>query len=342
MPIVGSYARHKVVHVNCDPWRKDMRVVLGCLLTVFCTLGASAQNTVADGVKLIENKEYDKARATFEAVLKLDPKNSEAHFKLGGILLTHYRDLDGAVDHLEESVKINDQNAEYHWMLGNAYGLKAREANIFSQLSLAGSTKEHYLKAATLDPREVRYRVSIMNYYLRAPGIAGGSVSKARDEATEVLRLDPYQGHLALAQIAAHENEFSEAEREYKKAIEAGPKNWRPYHLLGYLYLQLKRYDDAIAQFQKYVALAPGDANSHDSLGDGYLAKENVDAAIAQYAKALDINPRFSTSLYNLGQCYERKNMKNEALQSYRRYLAVDPQGINADKAEDRIEELSK
>jgi Tfp pilus assembly protein PilF len=209
-------------------------------------------------------------------------------------------------------------------------------------VSLVGKIKDEFKKAVELNPKEVRYRFSLMQFYVGAPGIMGGSNSKAKEQANEIVKLNPALGHFALAQIAVSEKENPLAEQEFSKAIEANPKNADMYNSFGYFYLNQKRYDEAISKFLKYVEVAPENANSYDSLGEGYMTKGDLDAAITQFKKAIEVDPKFVASIFNLAQCYEKKNMKSEALQFYQQSLNTDPKGNYSKRSEKKIKELSK
>jgi tetratricopeptide (TPR) repeat protein len=211
---------------------------------------------------------------------------------------------------------------------------------VFSKLSYAGKVKEQFQKAVELAPDTLRYRSALISFYLQAPGIAGGSVSKAREHAGEILARDVFEGRMALAGIAEYEKENEAAEREYLAAVAANPAAWRSHHRLGYLYLRLNRPDDAVAQFALYVKKAPDDPNGHDSMADAYTAKGDTDAALASYLSALRLNPSYPSSLYGAGRCCDEKGRKEEALRYYRKYLEVNPQGESAGKARERAAAL--
>jgi tetratricopeptide (TPR) repeat protein len=311
-----------------------------CLFILFVNC-IYAQSSLQDGLKFLEKKEYERAREAFEAVLKNDNANAEAHAALARVLMAYDRDYDKAEEHLEKAVELKDDNAGYHYFLGNVYGMQAQRAGFFSKISYAKKTKSEFFRAVELDPENIGFREALMTYYLMAPGIIGGSVEKAREQAKEMLQRNACSGHLAYARIALYEKNPGLAEQELRQATQAEPKNWRPYHRLGYIYVEQRRYDEAIVQFKQYVALAPEDANSYDSLGEGYFTKGETDAAIIQFQKALSINPKFSSSLYNLGRSYEKKNLKNEALSNYRKYLDTEPEGQYTDEVKKKVEDLA-
>ena len=301
-----------------------------------------AGESIADALKLIETGNNDAARKMLEEIVAADGSNAEARYHLGKLLASQFRKYDDAEEQLEKAVELAGTNAEYHFTLGNLYGIQAQNASIFSKLSYAGKVKDQFLRAVELSPETIRYRLGLLGYYLQAPGIAGGSVSKAREQAAELLKRDAYEGHIASAQIAEYEKEYTLAEQEYKSAIGIKPDRWRTFNLLGYLYLKMNKPDDAIAQFILYVKYAPKDPNSYDSLADGYTAKGNVDAALANYLNALAINPVFPSSLYGTARCYDTLGKKLEARQYYQKFLDHNPKGNNADRARERVKELSE
>ena len=298
----------------------------------------SAQETV----QRADAKDFDGARKMLETSVHRNDGDSEAHFQLGILLFDHFRDLDAAEEQLERAVEIAESRADYHFVLGRVYGAIAQNGGVFSGMKYAGKVKAEFIRAVELDPNNLTYHSALLSYYLMAPSIVGGSVSKAREQAEALLRLDAHEGHMAFAQVAEYEKDYQAAETRYKAAIAANPAKPRAYHRLGYLYLNQQRLDEAIAQFREYVRYAPDDPNSHDSLGEALLEKGAYDEALQEYAKALAMNPRFFDSLYGTARCYEGKGMRTEALSFYRQFLSFNPSGETAETAQRQVEELQK
>jgi tetratricopeptide (TPR) repeat protein len=322
------------------PGTRMIRMLACAACLLFPPLPSDGDN-IAEAMKLLAAKDYDGARRTLEAVISKDGSDAEARYQLSKLLVSHFRDYDAAEEMMENAIGLVEGNAEYHFFLGTVYGTQAQLAGILSKFSYAKKTRDQFERAVTLQPDTVRYRSALLSYYLMAPGIAGGDVDKARSQGQEILRRDPYEGHMSLARIADNEKEPENAEKEYRLAISARPAAWRPHHMLGYLYLRMKRADDAVAQFREYVRLSPTDPNSHDSLADGYMANGNTDEALKCYLQALSLDSHFPSSLFGAGNCYNSKGMKAEALQHFRQYLAENPKGPYADKAKEQIDELS-
>ena len=69
---------------------------------------------------------------------------------------------------------------------------------------------------------------------------------------------------------------------------------------LGYRYLAMKKFDEAIAVFQKNVSLYPGSANVYDSIGEAYETAGKFDLAKENFKKAVEVGT--TTSDGNLDQ----------------------------------------
>lgn len=263
--------------------------------------------------KLFDDKRYKEAKWELEEILKTNTKNQEAHFYLGKTLF-YLRLFDEASEEFEEAISQNEKIADYHFWLAQAYGAKALNSNIFSQLTLAGKIKNEYIKALEIDDKHTLARVGLANYYLRAPGIMGGSIEKAYEQANILLKYDEMRGRYLLAQLYVKENKQTQAEEEYK-ILERKYGNQKDfydfYNYYGYFLLKLGRKEEAIQKFKKQIELAPNNANSYDSLGDALVASGRKDEAIIQYKKALEIDNSFEASRGKLEKLLNEKTKNN-------------------------------
>ena len=292
------------------------------------------------GIKLIMQRKFDEAKSYFEGAIKTNPKDAEAHHQLARVL-RFLGNSDDAEDQIDEALDLNESNALYHLMRGRILGDRAQKANVFKQAILAPKVKNAFLRAVELDPALIEARVGLFNYYIMAPGIMGGSEEEALKQANEVVKLNFVRGHVLLANFYQRKKDFTQAEAEYKKVIDADPKKIDGYKALGYFFIKQKKFDQAVAQFKKYGELDPKNPDAYDSYGDALFAQEKFDEAIEKYNFALSLDKNFSSSIYQLGACYEKKGMKAKAIETYQWYLSVEPSGRNADSARKKIKELS-
>lgn len=313
-------------------------------MTLGAGLGAqqepAAPTLREQGIALFEQKKYAEAKKVLARAVAANPDEAAAHAWLGVVLLNHDRDADQAVAHLETAVRLEPTSSKYHLWLGGAYSRQAMEAGLLTAAGLAKKVRSAFEKAVELDPASVPARSSLLQFYLAAPGIAGGSVAKAREQALAMTEIDRHAGLLAQARIAEHEKDDAAAERLYRSAIAVRPDAGEAYNQLGYLLLRVRRRDEAVAAFRTYVEVSPGEANPHDSLAEGLLAQGKVDEAIAEYRRALEIDPEFPSSYLGLARCHERKQAWAEARAALERFLELVPEGRRADDARDRLAKL--
>jgi len=100
------------------------------------------------------------------------------------------------------------------YALGRVYGQQAMTASLFKMPGLAGKTKEQFVKAVEQDPQLFEARSALVQFYLMAPGFAGGSAAKARELAGEVQARQPDQARLLRFLLAAQDKDWAGAERE--------------------------------------------------------------------------------------------------------------------------------
>ncbi len=296
-----------------------------------------AQSAVDQAVALFEKHQYGEAAKLLAAAVEAEPGNAKAHAYYGMALANSTRDLDGAVAHLEKATALAPTSSHYQVWLGAAYSSKAGTAGLFKAASLAGKAKAAFERAVQLNPASVEARGALLDYYLLAPGIVGGSVAKAREQAAAVASMDPYQGHLASARIAEYEKKWADAEKAYRAALALKDDRGVLHNQLGYLLLRQGHNDDAVGEFRRYVELDPADANSHDSLGEGLAAAGKLDDSVASYRKALELNPSFPSAVWGLADGLDKLDRRDEAKAQYTRYLELVPKGGHAGDARKRL-----
>ena len=137
----------------------------------------------------------------------------------------------------------------------------------------------------------------------------------AKAAATRAVEVDPLLGeaHFALAQtIELYDWNWSEAERQYKLALELSP-NYAPAHLEYGRFLQaLGRNDEAMKQMAYAVELNPMDLQTRFVVGIVTYAARQYDSAISQLKELNTSQPGLGD--FGLGWCYREKKMYPEAI----------------------------
>ncbi|TMJ47620.1 MAG: tetratricopeptide repeat protein [Alphaproteobacteria bacterium] len=118
---------------------------------------------------------------------------------------------------------------------------------------------------------------------------------------------------LAAAMAQHRAGRLSEAERLYRLACDADPKNARAFHLLGVVAHQLGR-PDAAALVGRAVVLDPNFAEVHNDRGVILAANGLIAEALACFEKAVALKPGYDEARSNLGRVLRSLGRLDEAL----------------------------
>ena len=212
---------------------------------VFClawmaTLPAFAA-TLAEADAWLKAKDA-RAAPAITALVKAQPKSAEVHILHARLLLQQGKG-DDAVDAASEAVALAPGNAQAHYWLGNSYGTRIGQVGSMSQAFMAPKLRDAFEKAIALDPDLHDARTSLIEYYLQAPAIVGGSVDKARAQAAELAKRDPPRGHYARARLAMHDKQPDVAAKAYLAAWEARPESVTYRMAAGLVLQETKQWD---------------------------------------------------------------------------------------------------
>lgn len=244
-----------------------------------------------------------------------------------------------AADLFERATKADDRNAVAHFWLGQAYGAQAQRANVFKQASLARKTKGEFDRAVELDPDYLDARHGLIEYYWQAPGIMGGSKDKARQQAEEIRRRDPYRGGLEAAGLASKEKDVARVQREYEQLATQFPDSLAPGVNVAALQLQQKQYD-AAAQTIERLQRAHPDAMTPVYLVGRFAAEsgqqlDRGEQALRRYLAYVPKpgEPSLANAHWRLGGIHERRGQVDAARAEYRAALALEPKHTGAKDA---------
>jgi tetratricopeptide (TPR) repeat protein len=224
---------------------------------LFFSLVAVAPASRADSIPdLIEQGHYKRAEAALRPLLQQNPNDPGANYLMSKVDIALNR-LDDAISHAEKALSADGNRAEYHAQVAEAYGARTGDpkAGMFQKLSAARRLKQEADAALQLDAKNVDANSDLLDFYLDAPGITGGSKDKAKELALRVTQLDPAQGYLLQVQFARHEKHTGEIEQLYKQAIQAAPNKYEARIGLADFYLNPTAPQFALAEEQARQAL---------------------------------------------------------------------------------------
>ncbi len=258
-----------------------------------------SMNEMNAGVELAQMKRFGEAAKSLEKAAALDPTNHQAYFNLA-IVQIELRSFSAAREALERAIVAKPDTAGYHEKLGSVL-------------------------------------------------IELNDWKGAQTALKNSLELDPtlFKAHFKLGRCSEELEDPQNALYQYSDAIMTGPRFLPSYSALGRLYADLRYPDQAAQVLAEALKVAmPGteeEANIHHLLGTVYQQQRKYDEAITEFQSALGIVPGMSDALFSLGWTYALQGNDEEAkryLDKYVMMAGADAPEHYVKAARDRLAEL--
>ena len=169
-----------------------------------------------------------------------------------------------------------------------------------------------FQQAIGADPNYALAYSGLADTYNIAPSYGVGITSKqgevlADEAARKALELDDSlpEAHAARAFALSNLRRWSEAEPEFRRAIELNPNNAaaRYFYAFGYLAPQ-NRMDEGLEQYRTAISLDPLSSIINTNYGVMLMEARHYPEALAQFQKVLARDPNFPAVHYKLSQFY--------------------------------------
>jgi eukaryotic-like serine/threonine-protein kinase len=154
------------------------------------------------------------------------------------------------------------------------------------------------------------------------------AIPQAKAAAIKSLEIDPTlaEAHAALADSHAVDWNWTEAKREFEKAIELNPTAGYTYLTYSTSYLvPMGRTDEALRELKRAVELEPLSLINNAVLVSVYLYARQNDQALEQARKTYDLDPSFRFGQQWLGQAYIANGQYREAIAFSEKVLQAFP-----------------
>ena len=225
-----------------------------------------------------KQENYAAAIQTYEEMGKLSPESQK---RAQMLLIETYRDsrdIDHAIAENKQAIAAAPNDQTLTIMLAMLYGEKpdpAQATQILRGLLHGNSDdQEIYLDIARVDQRGKKY-----------------SDAEQSAQKAEAVAQDPSDKHAAwfmLGAIYSSEKKFDLAEAEFRKLIDANPKDASALNFLGYILADRGiRLDEAVSLIQRAVAQEPANSAYLDSMGWAYYKQNKLAEAQDYLQKAV-------------------------------------------------------
>ncbi|MBM2842150.1 MAG: Adenylate cyclase, partial [Bacteroidetes bacterium] len=121
--------------------------------------------------------------------------------------------------------------------------------------------------------------------------------------------------HTSLAYVLMHYDwDWSQAEDEFKRAIELNPSSPRAHSWYGLLLTATGRFEEAIQEGKKALELDPFSPAIQSDMGLTLYFSRQYDKTIDIFKGVLRLDPLFALAYLPIGGAYEQKQMLDSAL----------------------------
>jgi tetratricopeptide (TPR) repeat protein len=278
--------------------------------------------------------EIEQAKTQLQTVLELAPNSPSAALLLAELQINS-RQAGLAIRPLEDLIQRQPSPLAYE-LLGKAYmqdqnparataaftkfvELSPQEARahhlLGASLVAEGKARDgfpHLEKALELAPAYVEPLALIASVEARQQRL-GAALSRVQ---AQMAKIQPTGQHeFLLGQLYTASNQFDNAEKAYKKAVELDPNLNAAYAALSAIYVRTNRADQALAELDKGLEHNPKNVPVLMLKGMLQHQQGDVEDASVTYEALLGVNPNFAPAANNLAYILQQKGDLERAFQ---------------------------
>jgi len=263
----------------------------------------------------------EKTISELREVVRLEPDNIEANYKLGRLLLSR-----GQVDESIAVVeKAKSSSVVFLTLLGDAYfkkgdagkaeenyllALAAQKNNADALLGLAtvsqtrGDTKT--TSAYISQAREVAGNSPDLLYKVGVAALGLGIFDEALSDLEQAVKLKPDEPTYLIALGAAwlKKPDLLAGEQMFRRVLELQPNNAQAQMYLGYVLYKQKKFSDARPYLEKTIKADSNIPEPFYYLGLIVQEENEDEQAVALLEKAILVSPSFANAHVALGASY--------------------------------------
>ncbi len=300
------------------------------------------------GKDAMQAKQNDVAAKEFREILRLDPRNAEAHANLGVIAYTS-KEYSQALEQFRAALQLRPSlwNAEAFLGLSELRLGRLQDAQPHLEESFRHVQDAHLQSQVGMDLISVYFQTGRLNQavdvlrilqrahpeepallytaYRTYMELASGTLSKLVEVAPESAEM-----HRILAQAQMSQDDYAGAIAQYRKALEVNPGLPGLHFELGQAILSSSTDEPARQEAEKEFRLAlaenPADANSHYMLGEIEWLRNRPEKALEHDVEAIRLQPRFVDAQIALGKALTILGRPEEALEHLAEALRLEPE----------------
>lgn len=311
--------------------KRSIQALLAAVLAAVTPLLAAQPVKDAQWSAALKVRHYAEVQRSAMQRIAAKPDDLDAHATLirAALAANDAAQRSAALLQTDACVQRLPDAAVCHCGIGALLGAQALEEGMVKAALSAGRICDAFIKAAALDPTLYAAHSGLVQFYLVAPGLIGGSVSKAAEVARVASSRMPEHAKLLYAKVAIQRKDLAEAQRLLGDVAAGGDEElgddiagaWAQVRIA-----QVSEQQPAKARpvFERVIKDRPQYAIGHYGLACALSDTGAWDAAIAllERCAALEGADRLPVD-YRLGIALQSKGDRDKARSALARYVAA-------------------
>ncbi len=295
--------------------KKIILLLLAVSLSVF-TQKAFAQNSLKQGMELLDKKDCAGALPYLLKAIQQDPKSEKANLYLGNVYLC-LGNIDSAEVFLKLAIKYDDKSAPAYYGLGQVY---------MDQKKLVDAIEN--LKSALLyNSNNGTYEISLGHAYLDADSL--DAAMRSFYKASDLNSKDP-RAIEGIGDVYFKQNILEAAIENYKKALRLDSTNVPLWLKLANTYMKSNDGGKAYETFVRISKIAPNNADAQYQAGELLYSNKRYGDAVPFLEKYHELKPNDEKTLLQLAESAYEAHLYPDAIKYYQEYLTKHPNSLAA------------
>ena len=276
------------------------------------------------------------AEVLYRAILQTQPKHPDANHNLA-VMAVSLNKIASALPLFKIALEANPNQGQF-WL--SYVDALIKEKQFDNARSVLSQAKKSGLVGERIDELEANLTASLVaqSFKISANKISTSIQQRKTASTKKEKKKDPSSNQISriqarnpsrveLSALLEHfqKGRYDLAQNLAKILTEQHPKHPYGWKVLGALFQQTGKLQDAVIANQKVLEISPTDAEAHSNLGITLKDLGRLEDAETSYKRAIEIKPDLVEAHYNLGNTLKDLGRLEGAEDSYKKAIAIKP-----------------
>ena len=271
---------------------------------------------------------FNNAITEFEKVL--DDKESDIQSRIRlGLALRNQGLYNRAIDQFQAAINTSPKHADLHYFLGLVLCNKNNYKEAIKEFNHALEINPNYAEA--------RHKLQFLNILLKEQPSSARAVT-AKDELFKAIAISLSLTPFVSPDISKKDTGlYNTLIYVYNQILKEHPNYADIYFKLAHIYENQENFEEAEKALKKALEINPDFIQARISLGFIYKETSRFEAAAREFSYVVERNLPYPIIAFNLGLAYKRLNKTKEAARAFEMALQFDPGFEEAQRELDNI-----